>query len=224
MSTNRAIVLANQQIYHVYNRGVDRRPVFTTKREYERMLLAVWFYRFAQPGAHLSQYLVLPEQAQEAFRDTLLKKPLGVSILAFCLMPNHFHFVLRQETEEGISRFVANSTNSYTKYFNLKRKRIGPLFQGTFKAVRVETDEQFLHLTRYVHLNPVSSYLVKPEDLETYSWSSYPEYLTGDKMSICNNEAIRSLMPLTNYRQFVQDQADYARQLERMKHLALDEE
>ena len=223
MSTNRKIILANQQIYHVYNRGVERRPIFTTKREFERMIITIWFYHFAQIGIHLSQYLVLPKQEQQVFQERLLEKPQSVSILAFCLMPNHFHFILRQEMEEGVSRFVANITNSYTKYFNLKRKRVGPLFQGTFKAVWVETDDQFLHLTRYIHLNPISSFLVRPEYLEVYPWSSYSEYLSPSEMKICNSEAIHRLISLKNYHQFVYNQVDYAQKLEKIKHLILDE-
>lgn len=177
MSANRAIVFANQQIYHVYNRGVERRPVFTLKREYGRMMTTIWFYRYFHPGTTLSHSLNLSLEEQVVFQERLEKKPMIVSLLAFCLMPNHFHLILRQETDMGISRFMANISNSYSKYFNLKRKRVGPLFQGTFKAVRVETDEQLLHLTRYIHLNPTTSFLIPLKELEFYPWSSYIEYL-----------------------------------------------
>lgn len=224
MSTNRNVVLANGQIYHVFNRGVERRIVFTNKREYERMLTTLWFYRYAQPGATLSHYLNLSPSGKHLFEKVLITKPMGISLLAYCLMPNHFHFVLRQEANEGISRFVANITNSYTKYFNLKRKRIGPLFQGTFKAVRVETDEQFLHLTRYVHLNPVASFLQQLNELEAYMWSSYGEYCSLVKDGLCNMAVVRSLVSLREYQNFVKDQAGYAQHLERITHLTLDEE
>ncbi|MBI2405232.1 transposase [Candidatus Gottesmanbacteria bacterium] len=219
MSSNRSIVLANQQIYHVFNRGVERRVVFTNKREYERMFTTLWFYRHAKPGATLSHYLHLPELIKPMFEEKLQTKPMGVSLLAYCLMPNHFHSMLRQEQEGGIRRFLANVTNSYTKYFNLRRHRVGPLFQGTFKAVRVETDEQFMHLTRYIHLNPVSSFLVDVDDLETYPWSSYKEYLSPSQDGLCRMDVVRSLMSLKGYRMFVADQADYAKHLETVTHL-----
>jgi len=224
MSTNRSIVLANQQIYHVFNRGIERRPVFTSKREYERMLTTLWFYRYAKPGATLSHYLNLPMPGKRIFEEALITKPMGVSLLAYCLMPNHFHYIVRQEQEGGIRHFLANVTNSHTKYFNLRRHRVGPLFQGTFKAVRVETDEQFLHLTRYVHLNPVKSFLIRLNELEAYPWSSYKEYLSPVGDGLCRMTVIRSLMSLKGYQTFVNDKADYAQNLESIKHLTVDEE
>lgn len=224
MSTNRNIVLANGEIYHVFNRGIDRRPIFTAKREYQRMLTAIWFYQYTKPGANLSQYLDLGDEQKRLHEETLEKKPLQISLLSYCLMPNHFHLVVRQEVQDGIRKFLANITNSYTKYFNLKRKRVGPLLQGTFKAVWVETDEQFLHLTRYVHLNPMASYLCKLENLPLYPWSSYREYLSPQDMKLCNKEVLQSLMSFKNYAKFVKDQAEYSRNLKKIKHLTLDEE
>lgn len=224
MSTNRSIVLANGEIYHVFNRGIDRRPIFTSKREYQRMMTAVWLYRYAYPGANLSQYLDLSDEQKRVLEKTLEEKTPQISLLAYCLMPNHFHLVVRQEVQDGIRKFLANISNSYTRYFNLKRKRVGPLLQGTFKAVRVESDEQFLHLTRYVHLNPVVSYLCKLEKLPLYSWSSYREYLSPRDMKLCNKEVVQSLISLKNYAKFVKDQADYASNLKKVRHLTLDEE
>jgi putative transposase len=100
-----------------------------------------------------------------------------VDIIAYSLMPNHFHLLLKQNKEKGVATYVANFVNAYTKYFNTKHERSGPLFQGVFKAVYVETDEQLVHLTRYIHLNPVASSLIAQEHLPTYQWSSYPAYL-----------------------------------------------
>lgn len=216
--------MANGEIYHLFNRGIDRRSIFTTKREYERMMTAIWFYRYVHPSTNLSQYLDWGIEQKHVYEKTLEKKFLQISLLAYCLMPNHFHLVVRQELQDGISRFLANITNSYTKYFNLKRKRVGPLLQGTFKAVRVETDKQFVHLTRYVHLNPVVSYLCNLEKLPLYSWSSYREYLLPQNMKLCNKEVLQSLMSFKNYSKFVADQADYARNLEKVKHLSFDDE
>ncbi len=222
MSANRTIILANQQIYHVYNRGVERRMVFTGKREYERMMMTLWFYRHTDAGSTLSAYLNLSTEERQVFAASLVKKSMRVSILAYCLMPNHFHLILRQEVTHGISRFVANVSNSYTKFFNIKRARVGPLFQGTFKAVLVETDEQFRHLTRYVHLNPVSSFLIKPEELESYSWSSYGEYLGKATSPLCDIKQVKALTSLAHYRSFILDQAAYQQELEKIKHLSLE--
>lgn len=224
MATNRSTVFVNGQIYHVFNRGIDRRTVFTNKREYERMLETIWLYRFVHPGINFSTYATLPLPARVKKRASLEKKKQLISLLAYCLMPNHFHFVIRQEEDNGLSKFIANITNSYTKYFNIKRTRLGPLFQGTFKAVRVETDEQFLHLTRYVHLNPFSSFVVRMEELETYPWSSLSEYLNVNKITLCNKTVLVGLLSLKNYKEFVYNQADYMKHSAKIEHLVIDKE
>ena len=111
--------------------------------------------------------------------------------------------------------------NSYTKYFNLKRKQTGSIFQGHFKAVRVETDEQLVHLSRYIHLNPYSSFVVKSiEKLETYPWSSLPDYLGETKYSFLNKKPVLDFFKNNKaYQKFVFDQADYQKNLEKIKHL-----
>lgn len=223
MSTNRTIVLANGELYHIFNRGIDRQPVFTTRREYERMMTSLWYYRFEHAGASLSYYLNLGDQEKLQFQKILEKKPLAISPLAYCLMPNHFHIVLRQEKSDGVRNFVGNITNSYTKYFNKKRKRVGPLFQGTFKSVYVETSEQFLHLTRYVHLNPVTAYLCKIGDIASYPWSSYGEYLEPSSMKFCRKEVVRSFVSLKDYGTFMSDHLDYEKNRTKIHHLAIDE-
>ena len=135
-------------------------------------------------------------------------------------MPNHFHFLLKQTAEEGIAKFMSNFQNSYTRYFNTRHNRVGPLFQGPFRAVRVETDEQLLHLSRYIHLNPYSSFVVKNiKDLEEYQWSSFKEYL-GKEKGFCQKEIVMSFFKNPqDYRKFVFDQADYQRELQKIKHL-----
>src|SRR5438132_12702278 len=104
-------------------------------------------------------------------------------------MPNHFHFILKQRKENGISIFISLLINSYTKYFNTKYTRVGALLQGAFKSVIVESDEQLIHLSRYVHLNPRVSGLTK--NLESYPWSSYKEYLSVPEL--CESKIILDL-------------------------------
>ena len=140
-------------------------------------------------------------------------------------MPNHFHFLLKQVANRGISKFISNFTNSYTRYFNTKNKREGALFKGKFKSVRIESDEQLLHVSRYTHLNPYSSYVIKTlEELENYPYSSLPEYLQRSPKGSCQKEIILDQFKnLNSYKNFVFDQANYQRELENIKHLILEE-
>ena len=131
--------------------------------------------------------------------------------------------LLKQKADDGIPKYLNNFANSYTRYFNTKRKRIGPLFQGIFKAVRIETDEQLIHVSRYIHLNPVVSLVIKEEELDNYPRSSFPEYLNPKIEGICDQKEILGLFDSRKtYRKFVYDQIDYARRLEEIKHLTLE--
>lgn len=110
-----------------------------------------------------------------------------IEILGFCLMNNHYHFLLKQKTQNGISRFISNLQNGYAKYFNIKTERTGPLFQPMFQSVRIATDEQLLHVSRYIHLNPSTGYVVEINKLGEYPWSSLSCYLkkSADGLSFC---------------------------------------
>ena len=144
-----------------------------------------------------------------------------VDVISYCLMPNHFHFLLKQIINEGIKSFVSKTTNSYAKYFNIKHKRKGPLFEGVFKAVRIDTNEQLLHVSRYIHLNPLVGYVT--DDLNSYKWSSYLEFVKGLE-GICSKDVILSqFTSRKKYERFVLDHEQYGKKLERIKHLLFGE-
>lgn len=224
MTTQRKVIFANEQIYHVFNRGIERRPVFLTKWEYSRALETIKYYQFSNLPFRFSKLLNLPdEQKNKYLLDIKSENKKLVEIIAFCLMPNHFHFMLKQLKENGISKFIANFTNSYTKYFNTKHERFGPLFQGVFQAVHVETDEQLIHLSRYIHLNPVASLIVKDKDLENYPWSSLPEYLSKSGENFCHKQIVLDFFKsVRDYKKFLKDQIVYAKELEKIKHITLE--
>jgi len=139
-------------------------------------------------------------------------------------MPNHFHFLLRQEKDKGITKFLANFSNSYTKYFNTRHKRVGPLLQGTFKSVWVETDEQLMHLSRYIHLNPLNSHIVKEDQIDYYEWSSFPEYLKCNNQYIVDTDLILNhFKNKEDYRSFIHDYIGYQKDISKIEHLIQEE-
>lgn len=216
--------LVTNEIYHVFNRGIDHRLTFLNKREFQRAMNTLGFYQFTSPPMRLSKFLRLASSERERIIQQLLeRKEKLIEFLAFCLMPNHFHFLLRQAAGGGISKFMAKFQNSFTRYFNTRHERVGPLFLDQFKAIRIEREEQLLHVSRYIHLNPYSSFTVKNlEELENFRWSSLPEYL-GSNEGICDKEIILSFFKSkVQYKQFILDQADYQRGLEKIKHLILE--
>lgn len=181
------------------------------------------YYRFANCPVKFSHFKVLSVEEKENILSRLNKESKRlVDIIAFCLMPNHVHFLLKQLFDNGISKFMAKITSGFSHYFNLRHERVGHLFQGNFGAVRIENEEQFIHVSRYIHLNPVSSYLIKIEDIDNYEYSSFPEYI-GRRKGFCNTKEILSYFKgMDDYKKFIYDYADYAKQLENIKHLTLE--
>lgn len=213
------------EIYHIFNRSVGRQPIFLTDKHYKRALEVINFYSFHKPSIRFSLYHKLPKEQREEFLKNLQEKGKKlVEWLAYCLMPNHFHFLVRELEDNGISNLLRNFQNSYAKYFNTREERSGALFQAMFKEVRVETDEQLIHLVRYIHLNPYTAYLVKElREIEGYKWSSFREYVSNKNNGLVyTSEILRYFPSLKDFRQFTLDQANYQRKLDEIKHLTFE--
>ena len=210
----RVIPFVNDHFYHIYNRGVEKRTIFENRRDYSRFLKTLRYYQFAGPKPRFSKFL-----NNQSSKTKLDKKV--VEIASYCLMPNHFHLLIKQLQDGGITEFLSKLSNSYTKYYNTKHTRVGPLLQGEFKAVLIESEEQLMHISRYIHLNPFVSFLVR--DLNFYEWSSYSDYIGKISDGICSKEAVLDLFKSSqDYEKFVLDQADYAQRLEIIKHQLID--
>lgn len=219
----RSTPLVNGEYYHVYNRGVASQITYSVIKDYDRFLLSLSYYRFNNLPFKLSRFLQIPKgEREDVFLNITTTNDKLVELVAFCLMPNHFHILLQQRLKNGTSKFVKQIADSYTRFFNTKYDRVGPLFQGAFKAVHIENDEQLLHVSRYIHLNPLVSYVVKENDFLSYPWSSL-KYFTSELTGIVDPQPILAhFKTRLDYLKFVQDQADYGKQLERIKHLTLE--
>lgn len=200
--------------------------IFESTRDYARAVELMAYYRFANCTMRYSYFNNQAKELRLKIIESLEKaNRVRVSIFAYCLMPNHFHLLVRQEIDNGISKFISEYSNGYAKYFNTKRSRTGPLFQGPFRSVRVESDEQLVHVSRYIHLNPASSYLVQESMLDKYPWSSVGEYADLRYLhGLCDTSMVMNYFSSgEEYLAFVHDQVEYARQLEKIKHLSLEE-
>ena len=217
--------LANGETYHIYNRSIAEFQIFNHEDEYQRMKETLVYYIPSQTLICFARYREL--QQRELLDISRQTKPHPVTsqalvtLLAYCLMPTHFHLILRQEIDDGISIYTANILNSYTRFFNQLRHRKGPLWEGKFKNHRVSSDEQLLHLSRYIHLNPVTAHLTKKA--EDWPYSSYSEYIDPEqKQGLCTFRPLISLPP-SAYKQFTEDRSDYQRQLASIKRLLPEE-
>jgi len=215
--------LVNNEYYHIYNRGVASQPVYLIKNDYERFISCLNFYLYVNFPFKLSTLLQLTQEERGKVLSGLADtKVRFVELIAFCLMPNHFHLLIRQETEGGISKFLKLITDSYTRYFNIRHDRVGPLFQGAFKAVHVGSNEQLLHLSRYIHLNPLVSFVVRDEKFLNYPWSSLGFYSKKEQGMVEPDIVLGQFRSARQYLKFVLDQKDYGRKLEQIKHLVLE--
>lgn len=215
--------LVTGQIYHVYNRGIDHRPTFLTKRQFSRFGQTMWYYANGALPLSLSKFNgVGIEQREHILAIRAQSAPL-VSVLAYCTMPNHFHLLVRQNVEGGISTYLSLLQNSYTRYFNGSEQRTGSLFLNRFKYVRIETEAQLLHVSRYIHLNPYASFVVATEaELLRYSWSSLPAYAAETKGLVDVSSILNLFQSRKSYIDFVLDRAAYQRNLKSIEHLAID--
>lgn len=210
---SRVVPFVTGEFYHVFNRGVAQIPIFHGSSDYHRFFKTMVYYQIENPKPRFSFFT--PQ------KTILNPNNKIITIVCYCLMPNHFHFLLQQKRDGGITEFISKLSNSYTKYFNIKEHRNGPLLQGEFKAVHIESNEQLIHLSRYIHLNPLVGYVVK--SIDAYRWFSYPEYTGQISSNICDKTIILDQFKSTDaYKQFVLDREDYDRQLEIIKHQLLD--
>jgi len=217
----RKTFLATGEIYHIFNKTIGNERAFLNKKHNQRFLDLIDYYRFPQPKRY--SYFARLSQRKKLEYWAKVKKTIPLAeIYAFAIMPNHFHFLLKQPEVEGISKFMSNLQNSFAKYFNLRNNRSGSLFQNMFKAKRVENEEQLIHISRYIHLNPVSSFLIEINQLPEYPWTSLPCYLGRDFAGVISPDLILGVFGLAKkYQQFIFDQADYQRKLQQIKHLLI---
>lgn len=161
--------------YHIYNRGIEKREIFVDEQDCKVFLHYLKLY--------LSPVEELRKQAQIGIRINRfipLNLSSEVELIAFALMPNHIHLLVKQNTKDGMVKFMRRLATSYVMYFNKKYDRIGSLFQNRYKAALIESEPYLLHLSRYIHLNPVK---LNPQSVNFRNFSSYPYYLNQKEAS-----------------------------------------
>jgi len=199
--------------YHIYNRGVEKRIIFQDEQDYRVFLHYLKLY--LSPPASLNAV-----SKGVSFVNPPRQRPLNnfsqeIILMTYSLIPNHFHLLLKQKSAHAIEKFMRSLGTKYVQYFNKRYQRVGPLFQDTYKAVLVKTDEQLLHLSRYIHLNPTkdnNKSALRKMLLESYS--SYLEYLGKRKTNWIHPEEILSFFKtaqktdfkdILSYQSFVED-------------------
>ena len=195
-------------LYHIYNRGVEKRDIFLDDQDYNVFL-------------HLLKFYLSPIKSEKHPLSELTGfnpvrvRPLAnlgeeVELLCYCLMPNHFHLLIKQKTQDGMKKLLRRLLTTYSMYFNRRYDRVGHLFQGIYKAALIANDSYLLHLSRYIHLNPRE---MTRFNLVSYPYSSYAYYLGEKKAGWLNTDFILSyfkeakdpeLKDINSYKEFVE--------------------
>ncbi|MBI2588985.1 transposase [Candidatus Saccharibacteria bacterium] len=199
---NRIKIYVPEAFYHVYNRGLDKQLIFIDNTDYSVFL------------SLFKRYLA-NETVKDPSRRTYEKLANEVELLAYCLIPNHFHLLIYQIDSMGMPKLVQRVLTSYSMYFNKKYKRTGPLFQDTYRASQISSDEYLQHVSRYIHLNP--------KNWRHWDFSSLRYYQGSQKADWINvSRVLRIFRNNKEYLEFVADYEDYKRSIDEIKYELAD--
>ncbi len=206
-----------ESMYHVYNRGVDKRIIFMDERDYS-VFLSFLKYALLSDDEIKQTSLVDKGAISDSVRFNLRREGLAsrLQLVSFCLMPNHFHLLLYQYDQEAITKLMRSIATGYSMYFNKRHGRTGTLFQGVYKASRINSEGYWQHISRYIHLNPVDLGV----GYETYSYSSYRNYVGAAKADWLKPDLILDgFKERSEYKRFVKDYLPYRKELKDIKDL-----
>ena len=171
------------EFYHIYNRGIQKQPIFISDADRLRFLFLILMSQGSNTIGNAGR--VLKSNVQHLMlniKENLVNESLKkrkVELVAFCMMPNHFHLIVHELEEGGISKYMQRVQNAYAKYFNTKYEKTGHLFQGVYKSKHISDDIYLMHLSAYIHKNPnelMNSRWIE-ENEERYYWSSYRDFI-----------------------------------------------
>jgi len=201
----RKVQFANGEYYHLFNRGVDKREIFLDQKDLDRFLQSMSEFNTLTPigGIYAASF-----HKNNPLRNLVSKTEALVDFICYCLCPNHYHFVLRQSTDRGIEKFMHRLGLGYTNYFNKKHQRTGSLFQGTFKANHIDSNEYLLYANAYVNLNYKVHQLTNG-----FFCSSWEDYIQPQrKNKFCDTDIILSQFTnISEYKSFAENAAMVAR-------------
>ncbi|OPL11960.1 MAG: hypothetical protein AVO34_01705 [Firmicutes bacterium ML8_F2] len=188
--------LVNGEFYHIYNRGADKRAIFGDEYDIKRFFQSMDEFNILKPIGSIYRNNLL---INKNLRRPTSQVPKLVNFICFCLNPNHYHFIMEQITDNGISEFMKRLGGGYTKYFNEKYKRSGVLFQGRFKSAHINSDEYLLHLSAYVNLNN-HVHKLKGSKVQ-FIKSSWEEYVGRSQENFCKKDII--LKQFNNSKEYI---------------------
>lgn len=207
------------ECYHVFNRGNGKMDIFRDAQDYLNFLQRLCVLLEMPRGA----LGIVSELAATKLRLRLAPFDAGTfSLVCYCIMPNHFHLLIRQNGDIPISKLILRLATSYSMYFNAKYAHVGHVFQDRFKAAHIGSDRYLQHLSAYIHLNPKTAGIV--ETISDWKYSSYPEYIGKRGDAVCDKNLILDQFSSANaYRRFVEDSFNDIKLRKKIEDVIIDE-
>ena len=216
-------VFENNGYYHIFDKTIDDIMVFSSPKIAYEFISTFLYYRSNRASLRYSKYKKLvPTLKRNLERLISYGKYFKVNILAYCIMPNHYHLLLQQTHHGGIQTFMANTLNSITRFYNLLHNRKGPIFLTQFKSKKIHTEEQLVYVSRYIHTNLFASSIVKRKgDIFVYPYSSIHSYLrnSNNQYIITKNKILTYFgNDKETYMDFIIKNADRQKEIEHLKY------
>lgn len=206
----RNIPIVSGKYYHILGRGNNKQNIFRDRRDYIRFLFLILYFQSSKTFINIGRMVdyYVKHSVFNISGDVVnnIVKARYVELIGFTLMPNHYHLIIYNAKDDGISRYMQRVLNSYTKYFNTKYEQSGHLFQGPYKAVHIADDNQLSYLSAYIHRNPNELKEWKGKEIE-YPWSSYQDYVKENRWRelLENSIIIDKFDNGEDYKEFVQN-------------------
>lgn len=205
----RNVSFAPEEYYHICNRGVSKKKIFLDQRDYARFLFIILHLQsptaVTNPGKNVSRYIRSGDFGISKRKLEEIIENRFIDLVSFAIMPNHFHLLIKERTENGVVAYMQKIQNAYAKYFNVKYKKSGHVFQGPYRARHIENNNDLLHVSAYIHRNPreLSSWRNKEDK---YPWSSY-KYIVSEPSQnahLLQHSIISEQFTNEKYRHFVE--------------------
>lgn len=203
-------------IFHICNKSISNYRIFRNEKLLSRFLLTVNYYNQGSGRICLSKAIRNGDLNLPHIMENDKKRIF--SLLAYCVMPDHYHLLIKVVSDYSLQKYINYVESSYSHYFNRLSNRKGPIWQSSFRSSAINDNATLLHVHRYIHLNPTTAQIVrKPED---WNWSSY-NYFISDKKSLAKHKEI-SISSIHQYRKFVENQISYQRTIKGIRRKLLE--
>lgn len=216
-------VFQNNCYYHIFDKTIENKNVFSTEKIANEFIQTFLYYRSINSSIKFSKFKTLKQKEHEKIQSEIMNRDtFKIDIVSYNLMPDHYHFIIKQVRERGIITFMANILNSITRYYNILNDRKGPIFLTQFRSKKIYTEEQLVYISRYIHTNPYADGVIDEiDDIFNYPYSSIKSYIGYKNIEKINTQDVLSYFEndINRYKNFILRNADDQKEHKYLQHI-----